>query len=150
MPLDLSPLWEQAFLEGEARDANRLLGEAREAFARLTADQRGEPFSYEVIVPEAPGADWLLEVLLPKLVYHCETRRAPLPECGAVFVSAFVGERLLCVPAAAFVALGRELLGCSVEELVERFGTGEVRHALGRDEDPPAARAPKLLPGGES
>ncbi len=134
-PLDLSPLWARAFLAGEAREANALIQQAREAFASLTLERGGvigDPFSYEVVVPEVPeDADpWFGQTFLPRLIYHCETRRAPLPECGAVFVSAFVGERLHCVAASEVIAFATGLLELEWETLVERHGTGEVRHAL--------------------
>ncbi len=127
--MDLTPLWERAFLSGEAREANTLLAEARERCAALAPGARSV-FSYEVVVPDAAGEAWLAETLLPRLVYHCESRRAPLPECAGVFVSAFVGDRLFCVFAADVIAFAREALGLDDAALVAAYGTGEVRHAL--------------------
>ena len=146
--LDLSPLWKRAFLEGEAREANQRLMDARAAFVALAPGKAGgDPFSYEVVVPPEPELAWLADTLLPPFIYHCETRRAPLPECGAVFVSAFVGERLFCVAAAEVIAFAADLLKQSWEELVELHGTGEVRHPVQRE----GADAVKgLLPGRRS
>lgn len=121
MSLDLSPLLARAFLTADAARANAALAEARE---------QSSGRSWEIVVPAAPDAAWLEDVLVRKLVYFCEATRAPLPGCGNVFVSLFTGDRLSCVPAADVIAFAVETLGLPVEELVRRFGTGEVRHAL--------------------
>ena len=121
MALDLSPLFARAFLTADAAQANAALDEARSLVGGR---------SYEVVVPAEPDAAWFEETLLRKLVYFCEATRAPLPGCGNVFVSFFTGDRLSCVPAADVIAFAVEALGLPVEELVRRFGTGEVRHAL--------------------
>jgi hypothetical protein len=119
--LDLSPLYARAFLTADAAQANAALDEARSL-----AGGR----SYEVVVPAEPDAAWLEGTLLRKLVYFCEATRAPLPACGDVFVSLFHGDRLSCVPASELVAFACAALSVSAEQLVERYGTGEVRHAL--------------------
>lgn len=134
MSLDLAPLLAQAFLTAEAAKANSALAEAREQ-----ADGR----SWEIIVPLDPGQQssepaartscdraWFEETLLRKLVYFCESTRAPLPACAGVFVSFFAGDRLCCVDAARVIAFACETLAVTSEELVRRYGTGEVRHAL--------------------
>jgi hypothetical protein len=132
MTLDLSPLLARAFLRADASRTNEAIAEAREGFA-----QAGErAFSWEIVVPAEPDRPWLEELLLRRLVYHCESSKAPLPACAGVFVSFFVGTELFCVPASEVVAFGAALLGQSPAALVARFGTGESRVA-----------APLALPG---
>ena len=121
MSLDLSPLLARAFFTAEATRATVALGEAR----ALSSGR-----SWEIIVPAEPDTTWLTETLLRKLVYFCDATRAPLPGCGDVFVSFFAGDRLCCVAAADVIAFAMETLGVSAEDLVKRYGTGEVRHAL--------------------
>jgi len=121
MSLDLSPLFALAFVTAAAASANTALEEARGI-----AGGR----SYEVLVPPEPDLGWLEAGLVSKLVYFCESTRAPLPGCGGVFVSLFAGERLFVVDAADVIAFACEALGVSPDELVRRHGTGEVRHAL--------------------
>ena len=137
VPLDLAPLLDEAFLVADAHRANGALAEARAQFAH---DPSAKSFSYEVLVPEDPGRAWFEDRLLARLVYHCESSRSPLPACPGVFVSLFVGERLHCVAADKVVAFACALMDTTPEGLVDRFGTGEVRHPL---------RGPRaLLPGG--
>lgn len=107
--------------------ANEALAEARQTFP---AGQASHAFSWEIVVPENADQEWFEERLLAHLVYHCESTRAQLPECAGVFVSMFVGEKLYCVSAQSVIAFARELLSVDDRALVERFGTGEVRHAL--------------------
>jgi hypothetical protein len=121
MPLDLSPLLALAFLTADAAHANAALDEAR----GLTGGR-----SYEVVVPPAPDAAWFERALVSKLVYFCEVMRAPLPACAGVFVSLFVGDRLYLLHAVDVIAFACEALAVSPDELVQRHGTGEVRHAL--------------------
>lgn len=137
--IDLAPLFDDAFVVADAHKANAVLADAREVFA--SRHPSGKAFSYEAIVPDPPTRAWLTDVLLKKLVYHCESTRSPLPECRGVFVSFFVDDRLHCVAADRVVAFACELLETTPEALVARYGTGEVRHPL---------RGPvALLPGGE-
>jgi hypothetical protein len=121
MKLDLTPLFDRAFFTAEALRATPALAEARE-------QSNGK--SWEIVVPADPDHAWLEETLLRKLVYFCETSRAPLPACKGVFVSFFAGDRLYCVEAAIVIAFACEALSVTSEELVRRYGTGEVRHAL--------------------
>ena len=121
MSLDLSPLLALAFLTADAARANAALDEAR-----AVAGGR----SYEVVAPADPDLAWLEAGLVSKLVYFCEATRSPLPACAGVFVSLFVGERLHAILAADVIAFACEKLGVTSDELVQRHGTGEVRHAL--------------------
>jgi hypothetical protein len=121
MRLDLSPLHALAFFTAEAARANAALDEARGI-----AGGR----SYEVVAPPEPDLAWFERGLVSKLVYFCEATRAPLPACGGVFVSLFDGDRLFAILAADVIAFAGEVLGVDPDELVRRYGTGEVRHAL--------------------
>lgn len=125
MLLDLQPLLARAFLTADVRRANEALGEAREQFA----GPGDRAFSWEVMVPPEPDATWLAEGLLSRLVYHCESSKAPLPGCAGVFVSFFIEETLYCVAATEVVAFGAARLGLPIEALVARWGTGERRTA---------------------
>lgn len=125
MELDLAPLLARAFHSAEASHANVAIAEAREKL--------GEARSYEVLVPDRPDDDWLSEGFLKKLVYFCESTRAPLPGCPGVFVSFFAGDRLHCVLASEVIAFACDRLATTSEDLVRRYGTGEVRHALRGD-----------------
>jgi hypothetical protein len=123
MSLDLSPLLARAFHTSEAPRATIAIAEARDL-------QPEGSRSYEVIVPAGADRAWLETALVKKLVYYCESTRAPLPACGGVFVTLFVGEHLYCVLASDVIAFACDALGTTSESLVQRFGTGEVRHAL--------------------
>ncbi|HSN98581.1 MAG TPA: STAUR_1299 family protein [Candidatus Nanopelagicales bacterium] len=129
MDLDLTRLYARAFHAAEAARAAEALSEAR-----LLQPGEGPVRAYEVIVPEGADLAWLEGGLLRSLVYFCESTRAPLPGCAGVFVALFAGDRLHCVAASEVVAFGCEALGVTPEELVRRHGTGEVRHALRRDD----------------
>jgi len=141
MTFSLDPLLSLAFFTGPAAEANAVLDAARAAFPSPEGPGRAA-FSYEVVVPEAPDPAWLEERFLSRLVYHCESRRAPLPACAGVFVTLFVGPQLYCVAASEVVAWAQGQLGCSSEALVERFGTGERRGPM------PPPPSGLLLPGG--
>ncbi len=116
-------LTEAAFLIARAVDANATLASAREL-------RGGRAFSFEAVVPEGADERWLRDELLPKLVYHCESRGAALPACGGVFVSFFVGDELRCVDAAEVIVQACAALGTTPAELTLRHGTGEVRHPI--------------------
>jgi hypothetical protein len=120
--LNLAPLLAKAFFRADARNANEAIPVARAMFAAVP---EAKSFSYEVVAPERPDTAWLEKKLLPRLVYHCESTRSPLPACAGVFCSLFVGEELYFIAAADVVAFGGAAFGAGPEELVRRFGTGE-------------------------
>ncbi|WP_044249735.1 STAUR_1299 family protein [Chondromyces apiculatus] len=127
---DLSPLLARAFHTDTATRATAALAEIREQRGGRAARVR----AYEVVVPEGADRAWFEASLLRPLVYFCESGRAPLPACPGVFVALFAGDTLHCIDASEVVSFGCALLGVDSEELVRRFGTGEVRHALRRDD----------------
>lgn len=131
--MDLAPLYDRAFLTAPAPQANGTLDEAR---SRIQGESRARAFGYEVVVPEGADDAWFEERFVRRLVYHCESAKAPLPACPGVFVALFVGMTLHCVRAADVVAFACDALGATPAELVRRFGTGEIKSPL-----PPAGEA---------
>lgn len=145
MHQSLKPLLDRAFHRAPAREANAAIEAARD----LSALEK--PHSYELVVDPEGSLASLAEKVLPRLVYHLESRGSHLPACENVVLSLFVGETLHFVHAREAVPLLAEALGLSQEELSGRFGTGELRRALRPGEVPPTPRsgppAPLLLPG---
>ncbi len=125
----LRELLEPAFREVPAREANLAIARARRERAGGVPDDEDAPAfrSYELVLTSWEG---FVRELLPKLVYHLESVRAHLPACKGVIISAFVGERLYFVEAAAFIQRICRMLGVSPEQLVSRHGTGERRTAI--------------------
>jgi hypothetical protein len=125
----LRELLEPAFREVPAREANLAIARARRERAGGDPDDEEAPAcrSYELVLTSWEG---FVRELLPKLVYHLESVRAHLPACKGVIISAFVGERLYFVEAAAFIQRICRMLGVSPQQLVSRHGTGERRTAI--------------------
>lgn len=105
----LAALWEQPLAEGPARDANRILADAR-----LRMELRhGWAEGYEVNLPANPTAPWLGE-LAAKLAYHIRCKGQRAPRCPGLFLGLFVNlERLVCVEASDFFAHLHTLEGWS-------------------------------------
>jgi hypothetical protein len=122
----LRELLEPAFREVPAREANAAIARARREKAGGNPNDEDAPAmrSYEVVLTTW---DAFVRDLLPKMVYHLESVRAPLPECRGVIVSAFAGDRLFFVEAREFIARVCRMLGVTPEQLVRRHGTGESR-----------------------
>src|SRR5258708_39869818 len=133
----LRELLEPAFREVPAREANAAIARARREKAGGDPNDEDAPAmrSYEVVLTTW---DAFVRDLLPKMVYHLESVRAPLPGCRGVIVSAFVGGRLFFVEAREFIARVCRMLGVTPEQLVRRHGTGEAA--------PPPCRSPPLRP----
>src|SRR5260370_17960096 len=133
----LRELLEPAFREVPAREANAAIARARREKAGGNPNDEDAPAmrSSEVVL-----TTWAAFVRdpLPKMPYHLESVRAPLPECRGVIVSAFVGDRLFFVEAREFIARVCRMLGVTPEQLVRPHGTGEAR--------PPAADSLPLAP----
>ncbi len=125
----LRELLEPAFRESPAREANQAIAHARREKAGGDPDDEDAPAfrSYEMVLTTWEA---FVRELLPKLVYHLESVRAHLPECKGVIISAFLGERLYFLEAAAFIARACRMLGVTPEQLVRRHGTGESRTAV--------------------
>jgi hypothetical protein len=122
----LRELLEPAFREVPAREANAAIARARREKAGGNPNDEDAPAmrSYEVVLTTW---DAFVRDLLPKMVYHLESVRAPLPECRGVIVSAFAGDRLFFVEAREFIAGVCRMLGVTPGQLVRRHGTGESR-----------------------
>jgi hypothetical protein len=103
------------------------------------------------VMVDEPSLAELAAKVLPKLVYHLESRGAHLPGCEGVFLSIFAGETLYFVHARDALPLLSQAVNLTFEELVERYGTGELRRALRPGETPPEPRQtlgpPPMLPG---
>ncbi|MBS2031384.1 MAG: hypothetical protein JST54_26020 [Deltaproteobacteria bacterium] len=132
MDPSLKPLLDRSFHRAAAREANAAIQDARE---RAGAE---EPFSYELVVEGEPSLADLAANILPRLVYHLESRGARAPEFEGLFLSLFVGEDLVFVHARDAMPMLAQAVGLSLEELAERYGTGELRRALRPGEVPPA------------
>lgn len=145
MDATLQPLLARAFHRAAAPNANAAIDEARK---RAGVE---EPFSYEVLVPEGATLAELAAKILPRLVYHLDSRGARAPAFEGVFLSLFIGGELVFVHVRDAMPLLAEAVQLSLEELVERYGTGELRRALKPGEAPPATRTepgpPLMLPG---
>lgn len=141
----LKPLLELAFHRADARTANDAIAAAR---SMAGVD---DPFSYEVLVDPKDTLAALANRILPRLVYHLESRGAHLPECRGVFFSMFVGEELHFIHAREAMPLLAQAVNLSFKQLSQRYGTGELRRALEPGETPPTPRQelgpPPLLPG---
>jgi hypothetical protein len=139
----LAKLLSLAWKTVPAREANEAIARARRAAAagetELTgdagegsrADDDGAPMAraYEVMLsPDATLASFA-QAQLPRLVYHLESLGAHLPRAGGVLLCIFAGEELHFLHTGEFVAAAAQALGTTVEELVEKHGTGESRTA---------------------
>lgn len=133
----LRQLVEPALREAPAREANEAIQRARRAAAGGDPDDEDAPAlrSYELVLTTWESFE---REQLPKLVYHLESVGAHLPGCHGVLVAAFAGERLFFVLAEALISRFCGISGATPEQLVERYGTGELRTAI---------REPLLLPG---
>lgn len=133
----LRELLEPAFREVPASEANEAIARARREAAGGDPDDGDAPAqrSYELVL-----ISWesFVRDQLPKLVYHLESVGSHLPHCQGVLIAAFAGDRLFFLHAEAFLGRVSRMLGATLEQLVERHGTGELRTAI---------REPLLLPG---
>lgn len=143
MDPSLQPLLEKAFHRAPAREANAAITRARELA------EHEEPFSYELIVDAAQSLAELAQKVVPKLVYHLESRGAHPPRFEGVFLSLFVGDELYFVHTRDAMPLFAKVLELDFDQMVQRFGTGELRRAirLGEEHQPQRDEAPLLLPG---
>lgn len=107
----------QAFHRGPAREANRVIAEARE---RHTPGR--EAMSWELLLPGKFEAAYLTTKVLPRLVYFLDCRGAKLPKVGAFFVSVFDQDTVYCVDGAIVIEDLAALANLSCEELVRRYG----------------------------
>ncbi len=135
-----------AFEEARGIEANARIQAVRE---RLGGAKPAS--SYEVLLPQDASWSWFETEVVPRLVYHLECMGIRPPEAPGVFLSLFQGDRLLFVHAHDAFALISERMALSPEELLARFGTGELRRPMRLDEQAPARASgpPLALPGPE-
>jgi Ala-tRNA(Pro) deacylase len=125
--IDLGPLLGLAFHSSDVLDATQGIEEAR---ARFAAESKMDGFSYEVMVPTVPDADWVRDRLVRPLIYFCESRGAATPACPGVFVSLFTGRKLHCVLGSQVLAWASSELGVPTADLQTRYGLKEQDTAL--------------------
>ncbi len=105
----------RAFGRARAADANRQIEQVRR--------DEGDSNSYEIVVGAEESFAQFAERLVPRLVYHLESKKARLPECHGVFLSVFSGEELYFVRARDAILFFAEALGTTASDLADRYGT---------------------------
>src|ERR1700759_2413091 len=127
MSIDLSPLLAKAFFVEELQNASEAIERALGTFEQRT-HVGARPF--EIASPPDPDEPWLREGLVHPLIYFCESEGTPLPRCSGVIVALFVGRTLYGIAAEEVIRWASELLGASVEQLHDQYGTREIETAL--------------------
>ena len=126
-----------------AREANEAIARARRAAAAgeeefygrtgssAAADDDGAALAraYELLLPPDATLASFAQAQLPRLIYHLESLGAHLPHAGGVVLCIFEGERLHFLHTGEFVTAAAQALGTTIDELVEKHGTGESRTA---------------------
>ena len=111
-------LVERAFRLAPAVEANAAIDEVRA--------QRGLPGaeaqSYEVALPALGADEYLVEKVLPRLVYFLDCRGVAPSGSPQVFVSLFTTQGLFFLDSGAFVRALAEAKGLSLEEARRRYG----------------------------
>jgi hypothetical protein len=122
MAIDLSPLLDKAFAVEEVQNASESIERVLETFEqRFNQGAR----AFEVVGSEDADATWINDKLLHPLIYFCESEGAALPRCGGVIVALFLGNQLYGITAADVLQWGSDMLGASIAQLDEQFGTHE-------------------------
>ncbi|MDQ3262509.1 MAG: hypothetical protein M3Y59_02440 [Myxococcota bacterium] len=114
----ISELLGRAFESASALEANA-------AMARLRDTLGGEhhlALSYEGVIPQTGGLEYLTGAFLPRLVYFLDCRGAKLPEVHGVFLSLFHGDRLYFLRVADLIDLLSRATGLSADQMVARYG----------------------------
>jgi hypothetical protein len=122
MAIDPSPLLDKAFFVEEVQNASESIERVLETFEQKY-NQGARPF--EVVGVDDIEDSWISEKLLHPLVYFCESEGATLPKCGGVIVALFLGDHLYGITAEDVVQWGAGVIGATLEQLDERFGTHE-------------------------
>jgi hypothetical protein len=127
MAIDLSPLLNSAFFVEEVENASEAIERMLEAFERETgAGAR----AFEVVVPGELDDGWVRDRLVHPLVYFCESEGTPVPACRGMVIALFLGLKLYGIPAEHVIRWAGDLLGTSVDQLRQDYGTHEVETAL--------------------
>jgi hypothetical protein len=77
----LNVLVERAFHRSKAVEASSAISRVREE----QGGDSGDALSYEVVIPPEGESQFLLEKMLPRLVYFLECHGSRLPVCSGVF-----------------------------------------------------------------
>jgi hypothetical protein len=85
---------------------------------------------FEVVIPSDADEQWVAEELVHPLLYFCESEGFLVPKCLGVVVATFVGRHLYAINAEDVITWGSELLGRTMEQLREQYGTHEIDTAL--------------------
>lgn len=122
MSQDLEPgllaILSRAFHQARAADANQEIARVRQAQGGEVEPQ----LSYEILLPAREPLRYLVEEVLPRLVYFLDCRGATLPAASGVFATLFLGEELYFLRAQDLLEeLGR-LAGMSAGEMTRRWG----------------------------
>ena len=102
-----------AFDHAPASDANREIDRVRR--------ERGVE-SYEIVLNAEDAFTATIERIVPRLIYHLETKKRRLPGYSGVALSVFSGTELYFLSAADAVEFLAKELQTSVAGLVDRFG----------------------------
>jgi len=87
----------RAFRQGPASEANELIEEVRCA----TQAKFGAAVNYEVVLTGRP-ADYVRQVVGPRLAFFLRAKRYQVRSCAPVFLSMFLGDRIYFVTAEDF------------------------------------------------
>lgn len=109
-----------AFASASPVDANEAIGRVRDERSALHA----QAHSYEVVLPGLAPAEYLTELVLPRLVYFLDCHGVRLPGSPEVFVSLFTPEGLFFVESTDLVSLLAEAKGLTLDEARRRYGQG--------------------------
>ena len=74
-----------------------------------------------MVLPSSQPVDYLINTLMPRLVYFLESAGFRLPSCKGVFLSVFYGEDLFFIRAADAIDELSRISGLSPAQMVERF-----------------------------
>ena len=106
--------------------------EAGASAAQENEDDADAPMAraYEIALPAGATLETFARDQLPKLVYHLESIGAHPPHARGVVVCLFAGEDLHFLQAGELLTAVCAELAISSDELVRRYGTGELRTAI--------------------
>jgi hypothetical protein len=145
--MELDELISRAFSSSDARNASEAIDRARQT----AGGSPDKPLrSYELVLKPGQTLQELASSAVPLLIYHLESLGSHPPECGGIFLSLFVEARVHFISMKDAVAIFAQVLGRTMESLVEEYGTHELRHAIElAPRSPPSAEpssTPLLLP----
>jgi hypothetical protein len=109
----------RAFHQASAMRANEEISRMRETQPPGVTD---EALSYEVLLPAEGERAFLIENVLPRLVYFLDCRGGRSSQAEGVFISLFAGEQLYFVQLSEFFETLGPAAGLSFEEMVHRWG----------------------------